>query len=76
MRAKHSLRHELLFDIREVHQFLTEQHIKHTVTDTYDVDLVTKTLTITAFPTTREKNRRLKEFIQNSPKKFGHVVVE
>ena len=62
--------------IREIHYFLTEQHIKHKVEDTYNKDLTRKTLSVTAYPNTQAKNKMIKDFIKNSPTKFGHVVVE
>lgn len=62
--------------IQEIHNFLTKEHIKHVVEETYDKDLVEKTLTIMAFPKTRGGNRRINDFIKNSPSKFGHVIVQ
>ena len=62
--------------IKEIHQFLTEKHIKHKVEDTYNKDLTKKTLSITAYPNTQAKNQMIKNFIKSSPTKFGYVVVE
>ena len=62
--------------IKEIHEFLSEQHIKHKVEDTYNRDLTEKTLTITAFPNTLAKHRALKNFIRTNPNKFGHVMLE
>ena len=62
--------------IQEIHSFLSEHHIKHKVEDTYNKDLTRKTLTITAFPDTQVKNCMIKDFIKNSPTKFGHVVIQ
>lgn len=54
--------------IKEIHEFLTNEHIKHKVEETYNKDLTEKTLTITAFSDTLAKNRKLKTFIENSEK--------
>lgn len=62
--------------IKEIHGFLTEEHIKHKVEETYNKDLTEKTLTITAFSDTLAKNRKLKKFIENSEKKFGHIILQ
>ena len=62
--------------IKEMHQFLTEKHIKHKVEDTYNKDLTKKTLSITAYPNTQAKNKMIKDFVKNSQTKFGYVVVE
>lgn len=62
--------------IKEIHEFLTSEHIKHKVEETYNKDLTEKTLTITAFSSTLAKNRKLKAFIKNSEKKFGHIFLQ
>ena len=59
--------------IKEVHAFLSEKHIKHTIGDTYNKDLSEKTLTITAFPNTLSKSRKIKEFVKSHPAKFVYI---
>lgn len=63
-------------DIVNIHNMLTERHIKHIVEDTYNKDLTERTLSITAYPRTRNENLMIRQMLKDSSAKFGHVVVE
>lgn len=60
--------------MRKLHDFLAEKHITNTVTDTYNKDLTSKTVTITAYCETKEQSRILDEYIASMNKKLKRVI--
>ena len=54
--------------------FLVTHHITNVVADTYTLDWSKKTISITAYPETKEQSRLITEYIEHSPLKFKRVV--
>lgn len=54
--------------------FLAERHITNVTTDSYTLDWDKKTITITAYAETKEQNRLIDEYINESQLKFKRVV--
>ena len=54
--------------------FLAAHHITNVAADTYTLDWSKKTISITAYPETKEQSRLITEYIENSPLKFKRVV--
>ena len=54
--------------------FLAEHHITNVAADTYTLDWSKKTISITAYPETKEQSRLITEYIEHSPLKFKRVV--
>ena len=68
----------IMSDNREAMQafrdFLAERHITNVTTDSYTLDWDKKTITITAYAETKEQNRLIDEYINESQLKFKRVV--
>ena len=68
----------IMSDNREAMQafrdFLAERHITNVTTDSYTLDWDRKTITITAYAETKEQNRLIDEYINESQLKFKRVV--
>lgn len=68
----------VMSDNREAMQsfrdFLATQHITNVATDSYTRDWNKKTITITAYAETKEQNRIIDEYINESQLKFKRVV--
>lgn len=60
--------------MKELRDFLAKHHITNVAADSYTLDWGTKTITITAYPETKEKSRLINEYIDKSPMKFKRVV--
>ena len=54
--------------------FLATHHITNVAADTYTLDWSKKTISITAYPETKEQSRLITEYIKHSPLKFKRVV--
>ena len=54
--------------------FLAEHHITNVAADTYTLDWIKKTISITAYPETKAENHLITEYIENSPLKFKRVI--
>ncbi len=54
--------------------YLAEHHITNVAADSYTRDWNTKTITVTAYADTREKNRLVDEYFENSVHKFKRVI--
>ena len=54
--------------------FLATHHITNVAADTYTLDWSKKTISITAYPETKEQSRLITEYIEHSPLKFKRVV--
>ena len=54
--------------------FLAAHHITNVAADTYTLDWSKKTISITAYPETKEQSRLITEYIEHSPLKFKRVV--
>lgn len=68
----------IMSDNREAMQafrdFLAQRHITNVTTDSYTLDWDRKTITITAYAETKEQNRLIDEYINESQLKFKRVV--
>ena len=68
----------IMSDNREAMQafrdFLAQRHITNVTTDSYTLDWDKKTITITAYAETKEQNRLIDEYINESQLKFKRVV--
>jgi len=62
---------EAMQDFRD---FLAGRHITNVATDSYTLDWDKKTITITAYAETKEQNRLIDEYINESRLKFKRVV--
>ena len=60
--------------MQELRDFLAERHITNVTTDSYTLDWDKKTITITAYAETKEQNRLIDEYINESRLKFKRVV--
>ena len=54
--------------------FLATHHITNVAADTYTLDWSKKTISITAYPETKEQSRLITEYIEHSPLNFKRVV--
>ena len=54
--------------------FLAAHHITNVAADTYTLDWSKKTISITAYPETKEQSRLITEYTEHSPLKFKRVV--
>ena len=61
--------------ISEINDFLSQQHIRHIVTETYNKDMSATSPTIMAFPDTKAKHRAIVRFLNDSNAKLRHVVI-
>ena len=68
----------IMSDDREAMQafrdFLAERHITNVAADSYTLDWEKKTITITAYAETKEQNRLIDQYINESAKKFKRVI--
>ena len=68
----------IMSDNREAMQafrdFLAQRHITNVTTDSYTLDWDRKTITITAYAETKEQNRLIDAYINESQLKFKRVV--
>jgi hypothetical protein len=60
--------------MREFRDFLASKHITNVALDSYTRDWDTKTITVTAYAETKEENRLIDEYIENSVLKFKRVI--
>lgn len=63
-----------IYAMRELHDMLSKKHITNVVSDTYNKDLTSKTITITAYCETKEQSRILDEYIASMNKKLKRVI--
>ena len=61
--------------IGEINDFLTQKHIRHIVTETYNKDMSGTSPTIMAFPDTKTKHQEIAKFLNDSSSKLRHVVI-
>ena len=62
--------------IREIHNFLSENRVKHDVFDAYNKGMTKKIKVIYASPKTEAEKHMIDKFIADNPVKFNHVIVE
>ena len=60
--------------MQEFRDFLALHHITNVATDSYTLDWDTKSITVTAYAETKEQNRLISEYIENSDLKFKRVI--
>lgn len=60
--------------MQEFRDFLASHHITNVATDSYTLDWDTKTITVTAYAETKEQSILIRDYIDNSPLKFKHLV--
>lgn len=60
--------------MQQFRDFLAEHHITNTAADTYTLDWSKKTITITAYPETKDESRLIDNYIENSELKFKRVI--
>ena len=63
-----------LEEMKSLRDYLAEHHITNVAADSYTLDWGRKTITITAYPDTREKSRLINEYIQTSRHKFKRLI--
>ena len=63
-----------IYAMRELHDMLSKKHITNVVTDTYNKDFKSKTITITAYCETKEQSKILDEYIASMNKKLKRVI--
>lgn len=60
--------------MQEFRDFLASRHITNVASDSYTRDWDRKTITVTAYAETKEQNRMIDEYIENSVLKFKRVI--
>ena len=60
----------------ELRDFLAEHHVTNVATDSYTRDWSRKTITITAYPETKDKSKLIDHYIAESPLKFKRITKE
>ena len=60
--------------MQEFRDFLASRHITNVASDSYTRDWGRKTITVTAYAETKEENRLIDEYIENSALKFKRVI--
>ena len=54
--------------------YLAEHHVTNVAADSYTRDWNTKTITVTAYADTKDKNRLIDDYFENSELKFKRVI--
>ena len=60
--------------MQEFRDFLASHHITNVAADSYTRDWNTKTITVTAYAETKEQNRLIDRYIEDSSLKFKRVI--
>ena len=60
--------------MKKLYHFLTENGITSVATDSYTLDMSTKTLTITAYAETKKESELIDNYLKNCETKFKRVV--
>ena len=60
--------------MQEFRDFLASRHITNVASDSYTRDWDRKTITVTAYAETKEQNRQIDEYIENSALRFKRVI--
>ena len=60
--------------MQDFRDFLAEHHITNVAADSYTRDWNTKTITVTAYADTRDKNKLIDDYIESSELKFKRVI--
>ena len=60
--------------MQEFRDFLASRHITNVASDSYTRDWDRKTITVTAYAETKEQNRLIDEYIENSALRFKRVI--